>query len=179
VKFVVEALKALLMAGVPIGVFSFTLVWWALWGGHLKESFGVGALESEMKAMVKTHKKGGDEERVSQHPVQKKWASFGGGFYGVVAFFTYIVIELQDIVSTITNFGGFSDFLRQLDIGLIVDMFVEALMNFIAAVTWPLYWMSSIDAVYVWVWFVAAYLGYWLGLKLAQKAFNARKSTQN
>lgn len=170
----IEIFWALLMAGLPIGLFTFALVWWALRGGHFKESLDTSALISEMTAMVEVHKKSKRGEKTGQHPVQKKWASFGGGFYGVVAFFTYIVIEVQDIAATIMGFGGIGDFLRQLDVGLIVDIFIEALMNFITAVTWPIYWISNIDAAYVWVWFPAAYLGYWQGLKLAQRVYRKR-----
>ena len=39
----------------------------------------------------------------SLHPLQKKWAKFGGGFYGIVAFFTYIVVEVIEIITTISN----------------------------------------------------------------------------
>lgn len=171
----IEIFRALLMAALPIGIFTFVLVWWALRGGHFKEALDADALQSEIKAMVETRKKSKRGEKIRQHPVQRKWASFGGGFYGVVAFFTYTVIELQDIAGTIMGFGGFMDFLRQLDISLIIDMFIEALMNFVMAVAWPAYWISSIDAAYAWVWFPAAYLGYWQGLKLAQREHRRRQ----
>jgi len=174
-----EIFRALLMAALPIGVFTFVLVWWALRGGHFTEALDANALEGEMKAMVETRKKSKRGEKTKQHPVQKKWASFGGGFYGVVAFFTYTVIEVRDIADTIMSFGGIGDFLRQLDIGLFVDMFIEALMNFIWAMAWPAYWISSIDAAYVWVWFPAAYLGYWQGMKLAQREYRRRQGTEN
>jgi len=170
-----EIFRALLTAALPIGVFTFVLVWWALRGGHFTEVLDANALKSEMEAMVETRKKSKRGEKVKQHPVQKKWASFGGGFYGVVAFFTYTVIEVQDIAGTIMSFGGIGDFLRQLNVGLFIDMFIEALMNFIWAMAWPAYWISSIDAAYVWVWFPAAYLGYWQGLKLAQREHRRRR----
>ena len=60
------------------------------------------------------------------------------------------------------------DFLRQLNIGIIVSMFVEALTNFITAMVWPVYWMDRIETNQVWIWFAVAYGGYWLGLKQAQ-----------
>jgi len=93
---------------------------------------------------------------------------FGGGFYGIVAFFTYIVVEVIEISTMIANFGGFFDFLKQLNVGIIIDILVEALTNFITAMTWPLYWMKRIETDQTWIWFVIAYAGYWLGIKLAQ-----------
>ena len=179
--FLIEVFWALLMAGVPIAVFTLALVWWALHRGHFQESLDPRALEREMQAMGKKNKKNKKEQTknpVSQNPLQKKWAKFGGGFYGIVAFFTYIVVEVVDITTTIMNFGGFWGFLRQLDIGVIIGMFIEALTNFISAMIWPVYWMDRIEADQEWVWFVAAYGGYWLGLRMAQTMFHRRKATE-
>jgi hypothetical protein len=170
-----EILQALLMAAAPIGAVTIALVWWALHQGYFEEVVNPDKLEGEMEAMAEKAGKPGKKERAPVRPLQKKWASFGGGFYGIVAFFTWTVIEARDIIETITGFGGFADFLRQLNVGLIVNMFLEAIFNFIAAVTWPIYWMSSIDAQYSWVWFIAAYAGYWQGLKLAQRTHRQRQ----
>ena len=177
--FIGEVLRAVLLAAVPICAFTFALVWWALKNGHFGEALDADKLKGEMAAMAKAHKKSGRAERRLQHPLQRKWASFGGGFYGIVAFFTWVVIEAQDIIATISGFGGFGDFLRQLNVGLIVDMFLEAIFNFIAAVTWPFYWMASIDAQYSWIWFVAAYAGYWQGLRMAQRTHRLREGADN
>ncbi len=174
-----EIFRALLLAGLPIGLFTLALVWWALHNGHFQESSDSKALEREMEAMKKAGKKRASENPVKQHPLQKKWAKFGGGFYGIVAFFTYIVVEVTDIATTMINFGGFTDFLKQLDIDLLVNVLIEALTNFITAMTWPVYWMSSIDTTNTWVWFVVAYGGYWQGLKLAQRMYRQRKQAEN
>ena len=165
------------MVGIPIGLFTLAMVWWALHQGYLKESLDSKALGQEIKSMSRKNKKSREKDDSYQHPVQKKWAKFGGGFYGIVAFFTYIVIEVLDIMTTITDFGGFIDFLRQLDIGVIVGIFIEALTNFISAMVWPLYWMDRIETHQVWIWFAVAYGGYWLGLKQAQALFRRRKET--
>jgi hypothetical protein len=175
VGFLIEVFWALLMVGVPIAVFTLALVWWALRGGHFKETLDTRALEREMKAMAKTSKKKEPGDAVAQHPLQKKWATFGGGFYGIVAFFTYIVVEVIEITTTIINFGGFIGFLKQLDIGIIIDMIIEALTNFITAMVWPVYWMDRIETDQTWIWFVVAYGGYWLGLKQAQAMFQRNR----
>jgi len=54
-------------------------------------------------------------------------------------------------------------------------MFVNAFINFVTAMAWPLYWMNRIDTNQVWMFFLAAYAGYVLGLKLAQQ-LNQRRS---
>jgi hypothetical protein len=177
VGFLVEVIWALLLVGAPVGVFTLALVWWALQHGHLKESNDTGALRQELKAMSRSGKKNrkpAADGGKMQHPLQKKWAKFGGGFYGIVAFFTYIVIEVREIITTVMHLGGFFDFIRQLGFDLIIRMFVQALLNFVAAMTWPFYWLQRIETGQVWVWFLVAYAGYWAGLKLAQELFRRR-----
>ena len=166
--FLSEVFWALLMVGVPIAAFTLALVWWALQGGHFQEVLDTRALQREIKAMSKKNKKNPGKDSDTRHPVQKKWAKFGGGFYGIVAFFTYIVVEVIEITTMITNYGGFVDFLRQLDIGVIISVLIEAITNFITAMIWPIYWMDRIDTDQTWIWFVIAYAGYLAGLKLAQ-----------
>lgn len=176
--FVVEVIWALLLVGVPVSVFTLALVWWALQRGYLKESNDTSALRHELKAMSgsakKKKKQAALEENQKQHPLQKKWAKFGGGFYGIVAFFTYIVIEAREIISTITHLGGFLEFIGQLGFDTIIQMFVQAILNFVFAMIWPAYWMQRIETGRVWVWFLVAYAGYWAGLKLAQELFRRR-----
>jgi hypothetical protein len=176
VGFFVEIFWALLLVGVPIAIFTLALVWWALHGGHFKEASDTKALMAEIKAMRGKKKKKGEKKVKpdSLHPLQKRWAKFGGGFYGIVAFFTYIVVEVTEIITVIANFGGFIDFIRQFHFQVAVDMFVQAIMNFVSAMIWPVYWMSRIDTNQVWIWFLMAYAGYWAGLKLAQALIRRR-----
>jgi len=85
---------------------------------------------------------------------------------------------VTEIIDMIINFGGLFDFLKQLDINVIINIFVDALMNFISAMIWPFYWMKRIDTDQVWIWFMVAYAGYWLGLKLAQFLIQRRAESQ-
>jgi hypothetical protein len=85
VEFLIEIFWAVLMAGLPIAAFTLAIVWWALEQGHFRESLDIKALESEIKAMSKKKKKDKTEENPNLHLVQKQWAKFGGGFYGIVS----------------------------------------------------------------------------------------------
>jgi len=184
VRFLIEVFWASLMVGLPIAAFTMALVYWLLKGDRSRESLDSDALKRQIKAITQRNKKnkkgkGGEKETVKEaeknlHPLQKKWAKFGGGFYGIVAFFTYIVVEVIEIITMIANFGGFIDFIKQLDFGVIIHMFVEAIMNFVAAIAWPAYWMNRIDVDQVWIWFLMAYAGYWVGLKLVEKLMQRR-----
>ena len=179
-RFLIEVFWALLLVGLPVGAFTMALVYWVLRGTHSKESLDSGVLRREIMAVTqrkKKNKKNKDadkEEKKALHPLQKKWAKFGGGFYGIVAFFTNIVVEVIEIIDMIANFGGFFDFIKQLNFDVIIDMFVQALMNFVTAIAWPAYWLNRIDTDQVWIWFLMAYAGYWAGLKLVEKLIQRR-----
>ena len=88
--FLIEVIWALGLVGVPIALFTLAMVWWALQRGHFKETLDTRALGREIKALSRNNKKDKKNKKevsANQHPVQKKWARFGGGFYGIVAFF--------------------------------------------------------------------------------------------
>ena len=174
-NFLIEVFWALLMVGVPIAAFTLAMFWWALERGHFKESLNTRALERELKTMSANSKKNKTGDTEAMHPVLNKWGRFGGGFYGIVAFFTYLVIEIRELIDMIIGFGGFIDFLKQLDFDLIIRIFIDAITNFVSAMVWPFYWLKRIDTEQTWVWFVVAYVGYWVGLKAAQ-VLNQRRS---
>ena len=170
--FLIDVFWAISMVGVPVAAFTLAIVWWSLENGHFSELLDTKALEREIKSMSGKNKDKSKEEnkkaKQNLHPVQKKWSKFGGGFYGIVGFFTYLVIEFLEIVEMIRNLGGFFQFIKQFGIGVIIEILVSALTNFISALVWPVYWLRRIDTNQPWVWFVVAYAGYWAGLKLAQ-----------
>jgi hypothetical protein len=177
--FLIEVIWALVLVGVPIALFTLAIVWWALQRGFFKETLDTRALEREIKSLSRKNKKNKTEASANQHPVQKEWAKFGGGFYGIVAFFTYLVVEVTEIATTIMDFGGFRDFLKNLNFSLIINILIEGLTNFITAMIWPLYWMKRIDTDQTWIWFAMAYMGYWAGLKLAQALIQYRSGTES
>jgi hypothetical protein len=177
--FLIEVIWALVLVGVPIALFTLAIVWWALQRGFFKETLDTRALVREIKSLSRKNKKNKIEASANQHPVQKEWAKFGGGFYGIVAFFTYLVVEVTEIATMIMDFGGFKDFLKNLNFSLVINILIEGLTNFITAMIWPLYWMKRIDTDQTWIWFAMAYMGYWAGLKLAQALIQHRSGTES
>ena len=179
-----EIWRALWSMALPVGAFSFALVWWAINRGYLAGNGGVSGLGKEMKALSDERKRArklrgkirkgkAPDQPVEQRkfdPVQEKWMKFGGGFYGIVAFYTYVLIEWREVVDFVANFGGFLEMIKQVSIGAVIGLIVKSIVNFVAAIAWPFYWISRADQAYLWVWFVAAYGGYWLGLRLALTA---------
>jgi len=167
-----EAIWALALVGVPIGLFTLAIAWWAMRNGHLQDADDSKAIGLALKAMSK---KKVEPENDNRDLISKKWTKFGGGFYGIVAFFTYIVIEVTEITTMIANIGGLWAFIKQLNINLIINFFIDALLNFITAMVWPVFWLNRIDGDQPWLWFIAAYAGYLAGLQLAQR-LNQRAS---
>jgi len=164
---------AILELGLPVAGVAFVLVWWALRKGVLSEVDGLRALSKQIDAMGK--KKDKKEKREKINPVHDKWLKFGGGYYGTVALYTWFLIECQDIADTISRFGGFAAWLRSLGIDLLINMFIEGVMNFVAAIAWPAYWISELGADRIWLWMAIAYGGYWLGMKAAQQVVRSRR----
>jgi hypothetical protein len=178
-----EIWRAFWAMALPVGLFSFGLVWWAVYRGYLRGDGGVSGVGKEIKALSTERKrlkkqrakiKKGKAEEPEQplqerkfDPLQEKWMKFGGGFYGVVAFYTYVLIEWREIADFIANFGGFFEMIQRVSLGAVIELIVNSIVNFVAAIAWPVYWISRADQAYLWVWFATAYGGYWLGIRLA------------
>ena len=160
---ILEFFEAILKASFLVGAFSFALIYWGLHLGQIKRPDQVGDFHKELKRMSKERKK----DKSKYNPVHKKWFVFGGGFYGAVALMTYVLVEWYEFVDFIRGLSGLGDLLSRLGINLIINIFVEALTNFIVAISWPVYWMSEIETNRIWLWCIAAYGGYYAGSALA------------
>ena len=113
------------------------------------------------------------EEQWSWHNmIMSKWMAFGGGFYGVIAVLTYVVVEFWELVDFFTSESTLWSTLTNIGVGDVVNLFVNSLMNFITAIAWPAYWLKKIDPYPVWVWFLVAYAGYTAGQFLAKSMNN-------
>jgi len=186
-----EIFRALLLAGVPVAVTSYLLIWWALKNQYLQGASNLKEVEIHFKGLSKARsrkrkeekrrrKKGGSsldtephkQESHKMNPVHNKWLSFGGGFYGVVGLLTYAVVELGEIRDFITQFDGLLSLLSDITLELFIGFFINSIMNFVVAIAWPVYWMRDIRSDYIWVWFVAAYAGYWAGTRFALRQAN-------
>lgn len=186
---VTEIWRALWVMTLPVAAFSCALILWSMKRGHLRGEGGVRGLGREMKVLAaarkahkkqrKLQKKGKAVAAPAAEPavpekkrdlVYDKWMKFGGGFYGVVAFYTYGVIEWREIVDFVAGFGGFWAMLEHISVGAAVEMLVNSILNFVAAIVWPLYWLKELPGRQPWLLFLAAYAGYWLGAWLAQRA---------
>lgn len=171
-----EFVRAFFIAGLPVGIVSFLLLWWGVRREYFDSLAGVDDLDREIKRMSKERKqakkrKGETDDgfpvRVKKlNPIHNKWLTFGGGFYGVVALITFAVVEFWEIVGFMAELEENLSRFSQLNADILASLIVNSFQNFITAITWPLYWMDEIHGEF-WIWFLTAYLGYWLGARFA------------
>lgn len=180
---ILELFHALVFAGLPVALASFFLFSWYLRRRHGEALASLKEVERELKREQKARAKrekdrkralgavlaeGAHFSREGQLDlVHNKWLKFGGGFYGVVGLLTYAVVELGEIWDFLRGFESVWSLISQFGVDMLVNLFVEALRNFIIAIAWPAYWLSNIQTHYPWLWFLAAYAGYWGGARLA------------
>ena len=157
-------LHVLAVAALPMFVLSFAMVSWALRTRRLSGDT-VKALRESMQGLGAAQK---DKKRRQElDPVMHQWLRFGGGFYGLVAVYTWLLIQWDDVL---TFFAGAWHLVFDLSINGLINLFVRLLIdsfvNFGLAIAWPAYWLAE-DRNPWWL-LLAAYCGYWLGIKAAQ-----------
>ncbi|NQZ81134.1 MAG: hypothetical protein HRT52_08985 [Colwellia sp.] len=161
-----DIIKAIFYAGIPIACFSFLMAYYAYYKGYLSPQVTI------RNAFKDKHN---DDRLLSKKNKKKlfvfhsKWIGFGGGFYGLVALVTFIYIELKQIVEFLMGATGLQYFLDLFTISAFIGMFIDSIMNMIKAALWFTYWPDIFDMSNFFIWVIIAYLGYRLGVNLAQK----------
>jgi len=168
-------LKVLMTSAVPAGILAYLLFTWSIRAGRLTKTENHKGLRAEMKALKGAGK---EKKKKSRNPVHNKWLKFGGGFYGVIALWTFMVIELAEVFQFVRDFTSITEMAMNAGPGPVIEFFVNSLMNFIAAIAWPAYWLSEFDGDLAWMWFALAYGGYWTGMQLARRKAHAEKAVE-
>lgn len=154
---------AILELGLPVAV----LAWWLFYRLYSRGELARNADRKAMRLGLREIKKATKKSAAGDVGIlQKKWMKFGGGFYGVAALWTLIVMEVTGVVSAAMNP---SSLLASLDKGIfmfVVDLLVNQLLTFVAALTWFTYWNGHEDAFFTWIF--VAYGGYLAGLNIAR-----------
>jgi len=144
------------------------VVGWGVRGGRFDGLEEIGGLDKQIEALDKQRKqaKKDGEKLPGEKGLHGKWAKMGGGFYGMVALYTWLRIEWDEALDFMVALKALFSF----DIGALIQaaisFFIESIMNFVAAVTWPVYWVSNSNTAHLWIWFLVGWGGYWAGLKV-------------
>jgi hypothetical protein len=174
VPMFIEILRAASFAAIPVLIIAYLMVSRAILSNRLARFADNKSLKSAMEDMSKKYKedkkKKTDVQGINQGIINK-WLYFGGGFYGLMAFITYVAIEGREIAAFVGKLFDlkWSQLLSSVSFQLLVDMLVESTLNLVDAFLWFRYWPDEINMKNGWYWLLAAYLGYLLGARLAEK----------
>ena len=147
-------------ATIAVGIPVFILSWYVF-----QRLFARGALDvtTTGKDFDKSVSKLGKSMK-DDVTIESQWFKFGGGFYGIGAVWTLIIVEAKDIAGFIFNFPSLDVLLEGGILGLIIDFFVNQFQNFITAILWFTYWG---DGTMIIVYLGIAYFAYYAGVQLA------------
>ncbi|MFT4887940.1 MAG: hypothetical protein ACJAY7_001093 [Pseudohongiellaceae bacterium] len=163
---VLEFVEAALWLGLPMAGLSWFLFSWLYNNGDIDREADQKSTKEQLKTLGKSFKK---EKKLTDQSqaayVYGRWAAFGGGFYGLAALWTFVVIEVSQSISFVFHFPGFAELFEHGLISFAVELLINQLGNIVSAFVWFAYWPS--DTMIIWV--LVAYLGYRLGVKLAKQ----------
>lgn len=168
---VLEFIEAVLWLGLPMLLLSWFLFNWLYNNGDVDREADQKSTKKQLKSLGKSFKKDKTQTDKSQAAyVYGRWAAFGGGFYGLAALWTFVVIEVSQTIRFVLRFPGFAELFEDGFFDFAVDLIVNQLGNVIQAFVWFAYWPSDIMIL----WVAVAYFGYRLGMTLAKqkKQFN-------
>ena len=161
---VFEILESILKLGIPVGFLSWYLIHRFYKSGKIPKDVNLKTVKADLASI----KKNFDKKDQSVHFAERRWMKFGGGFYGVTALVTFVLIELADGLSFVANFPGFGELFKDGLISFVINFLINQLQNFISAFIWFVYWGRDGNSTIVWV--VVPYLSYLAGLNLAGKS---------
>ena len=158
-----EAFTAVLQLGLPVAVLTAIVLRPLYASQELDREQDAKTLNASLKALGKARKK---NKQANANLIEAKWWQFGGGFYGAAALWTFVVLELNEIVDLVTNFPPLATLLQKGIIGLVVSILVNQIQNLVQALVWFTYWTDA--GVGVAVWMGIAYAGFLAGTALAK-----------
>lgn len=164
---IADVLKAIVIAGIPVALVSYFFTRLTSQKIPLKAQ-NSKELKLELKsAQLETQLENNHEQNIIANMLHKKWMRFGGGFYGVMVFITYIHIEVYQIIDFARNFTSFQDFIDSIGLSMIINFFIEAFTNLITAFLWFTYWYKYLPIGSFWVWIIVVFIAHTLATKYA------------
>ena len=155
-------LEAIIKLGIPMVVLSWIIFTW-LYGGDLDRKADRKSINSHVKNLKKSRKGKTGGGRADY--LLGKWMWFGSGFYGLAALWTFVVIEIADIVRLLLNPSTLAGILDAGFVSAAIELLMNQIGNLVTAFVWFGYWAD--EGIVVWL--LVAYFGYWLGVELARR----------
>jgi hypothetical protein len=189
---IIEAIRAAVLGALPVACFTFLTVQWSIVSGRLPKFSSAKDLQAqykkirieskEAKKKAKQKKQAGEPEKVAERQPKQpffhkgkggdilygKLIFFGGGFYGTMALFTYLIIEVDEILQFFAKIIDVTHWHFTFSIQFVVDLLINSIMNIVAAFIWFQTLPDYVDVNNGFIWIVAAYLGYLGGVHFTQ-----------
>jgi hypothetical protein len=160
-----DILKAIIVLGIPVMLMSWYLTSRLQGTGHLTKGEDYKTVKSNLSSLKETYKSKPGQLGL----LESKWMKFGGGYYGITALTTLVLVELGDAFHFVFNFPGLGELLDAGIISFVIDLLVNQLENFITALLWFLYWSEDGSIL---VWLLVPYGAYLCGLHVSGKSWS-------
>ncbi|NQZ20427.1 MAG: hypothetical protein HRT53_00050 [Colwellia sp.] len=162
-----DILRAILFVGIPVGVFSFLMIYFSYQKGYL-------STDVELKDAFKKKNNNTQSSLSRKHKkdllfLHSKWVTFGGGFYGLIALLTFIIIELTQVVNFLFSITGWQDIIALFSLDTLIAMIIDSITNMIKAAIWFSYWPDKFNTENFVVWILIAYISYRFAAKYAMR----------
>jgi hypothetical protein len=164
---IVDTLKAIIELGLPLALLSWLIFMRLFVSGELDRQSDRKSIERGVKKIKKSFK---SEKKKSF--AEKSKTDFGSGFYGLAALWTFLVIELSELIDFVFNFPGLDVIFGDGLISFLFNLGMNQLGNLISAFVWFSYWDGS-----VLIWVLVAYAGYYAGIEAARRNLKVSKET--
>jgi hypothetical protein len=148
------------------------MIYFSYQKGYLSTDFEIQEVFKKKNKIVTTLSKKSKKELAFLH---SKWITFGGGFYGLIASLTFIIIELLQVLNFWLNITGWQDIIALFKLDTIIAMVIDFIINMIKAALWFTYWPSKLDTDNFLAWILVAYICYRFAGKYAMRYAIAQK----
>lgn len=187
-----EIIRATILGALPVACFTFLTLQWSIASGRLPKftdkkdlkaqykKLSQAAKEAKKKAKEEAKKK---KELEASEPEEKKpffhkgkggdllhgkVMFFGGGFYGTMALFTYLIVEIDEITNFLGKIVDFEHWRFSFSIDFIIDLIINSIINMVQAFIWFDTLPEYVRVNEGWIWLIAAYLGYLSGIRFTR-----------
>lgn len=156
---IATAFEAFFQIGIAVFLMGFYLICWSDKKGHLKLHRSRQSHDKQLAVMKRKIKR----EKGEQPAFISRWMSFGGGFYGAAAVYTYTIIEAAEIISFVFKMLNPANWSFDIGIDLLIRFLINSVENFVDAIVWFGYWGDGQYGAGTAVWIGVAYGAYWAG----------------
>lgn len=156
---IATAFEALFQVGIAVFLLGFYLVCWSEKKGYLKLHKSKLSHDKHLEVMKRRIKRDKEE----QSGFIGRWMTFGGGFYGAAAVYTYTIVEIAEIARFVFKMLNPANWSFDIGIDLLVRFIINSVENFVDAIVWFGYWGDGQYGAETAVWIGVAYGTYWAG----------------